>query len=44
VRAEAKASGHTLCETAKLTEVEPRSYLLAALLAALDRPGTVTFP
>jgi len=35
---------YTLCETAKLAGVDPRSYLLAAVLVAIDKPGTVTFP
>lgn len=35
---------YSLCESAKLVGVEPRSYLLQATHAAIDRPGTVTLP
>jgi len=35
---------YSLCETAKLAGVEPRSYLLQATHAALREPGTVTLP
>jgi hypothetical protein len=35
---------YTLCETAKLTGVDPHAYLLHAVEAALARPGTVTLP
>ena len=32
---------YTLCETAKLQDVEPRTYLLKAAYAAIEQPGTV---
>jgi hypothetical protein len=35
---------YTLCETAKLTDVDPHAYLLRALYRALAQPGTVTMP
>jgi transposase len=35
---------YSLCETAKLLGVEPRTYLLRATYAAIDQPGTVTLP
>lgn len=35
---------YSLCETAKLAEVEPRAYLLEATRRALQAPGTVTLP
>ncbi len=35
---------YTLCETAKLQGVEPRTYLLKAAYAAIERPGTVLLP
>lgn len=35
---------YTLCETAKLSDVDPHAYLLHATEAALARPGTVTLP
>jgi transposase len=35
---------YTLCETAKLTGVDPRAYLLHALHAAIARPGAITYP
>ena len=41
---EVAALFYTLCESAKLTGVEPRRYLLAATHAAIDTPGTATLP
>jgi transposase len=41
---EVAALFYSLCETAKLAGVEPRSYLLEATQAALRKPGTVTLP
>ena len=35
---------YTLCETARLVGVDPYTYLLRAASAAIDQPGTVTFP
>ena len=35
---------YTLCETAKLTGVDPRAYLLHALHAAIARPDAITYP
>jgi transposase len=35
---------YTLCETAKLTGVDPQAYLLRALYMALAQPGSVTIP
>jgi transposase len=35
---------YTLCETAKLLNVDPHSYLLRTLHAAIAQPGAVTFP
>jgi transposase len=35
---------YTLCETAKLTGVDPHAYLLHALHAAIARPGAITYP
>jgi transposase len=35
---------YTLCETAKLTGIDPHAYLLRALYAAITRPGTITYP
>jgi transposase len=35
---------YTLCESAKLTGVDPHTYLLHAVEAALAQPGTVTLP
>jgi transposase len=35
---------YTLCETAKLTSVDPHAYLVRALYAAVARPGAVTYP
>jgi hypothetical protein len=35
---------YTLCETAKLVGVDPRTYLLRALAAAIAHPGAVTYP
>ena len=41
---EVAALFYTLCETAKLQNIEPRAYLLRAAYAAIDNPNTVTFP
>jgi len=41
---EVAAICYTLCETAKLQNADPRSYLLRAALAAIDQPEAVTFP
>lgn len=41
---EVAALFYSLCESAKLAGVEPRSYLLQATYAAIDRPGAVTLP
>jgi hypothetical protein len=35
---------YTLCETAKLTSVDPPAYLLRALYTAIAQPGAVTYP
>jgi transposase len=35
---------YTLCETTKLTGVDPQAYLLRALYRALAQPGCVTIP
>jgi transposase len=35
---------YTLCETARLVDVDPQAYLLRAVYAAIARPGAVTFP
>jgi hypothetical protein len=35
---------YTLCETAKLTGIDPHAYLVKALYAAIVQPGTVTYP
>jgi transposase len=41
---EVAALFYSLCESAKLVGVDPRRYLLQAVYAAIDRPGTVTLP
>lgn len=41
---EVAALFYTLCETAKLRQVNPKAYLREALLAAISKPGTVTLP
>jgi len=41
---EVAALFYSLCETAKLAEVEPRAYLLEATRRALETPGAVTLP
>jgi transposase len=41
---EVAALFYTLCETAKLQNVEPRAYLLKAAYAAVENPGTVVLP
>jgi transposase len=35
---------YTLCETAKLAGVDPHTYLLRAVEAAIAQPGTITLP
>ena len=40
---EVAAVFYTLCETARLIGVDPDAYLLHAVDAAIDQPGTVTF-
>jgi transposase len=35
---------YTLCETAKLTGIDPHEYLLQALYTAIAQPGAVTYP
>jgi transposase len=42
--AEVAALSYSLIESAKLCGVEPKTYLLRALRAALAAPGTVTLP
>lgn len=42
--AEVAAVFYTLCETARLIDVDPHMYVLHAVHAAVDQPGTVTFP
>lgn len=34
----------SVCETARLVGVDPLTYLLRAVYAAIDRPGSVTVP
>ena len=34
---------YTLCETARLVGVDPHAYLLRAVYAAIDQPGTIKF-
>jgi transposase len=41
---EVAALYYTLCETAKLTGVDPHTYLLRALYTAIACPGAVTYP
>ena len=41
---EVAALFYTLCETAKLRNVEPRAYLTQAAYAAIQHPGTVILP
>src|SRR5215510_12497932 len=41
---EVAALYYTLCETAKLTGVDPHAYLLRALYTAIAQPGAVTYP
>lgn len=41
---EVAALFYSLCESAKLTGVDPKVYLLRATYAAIDRPGTPTLP
>jgi transposase len=35
---------YTLCETARLVDVDPQAYLLHAVHAAIARPGAITLP
>ena len=35
---------YTLCETAKLRNVDARAYMLKAAYAAIEQPGTVLLP
>ena len=35
---------YTLCETAKLSSVDPHAYLLHPVETGLAQPGTVTLP
>ena len=41
---EVAALFYTLCETAKLRNVEPRAYLIQAAYAAIEHPGTIILP
>ena len=41
---EVAALFYTLCETAKLRNVEPRAYLTQAAYAAIEHPGTIILP
>jgi transposase len=41
---EVAAAFYTLCETARLVGIDPHAYLLRAASAAIDNPGTITFP
>ena len=41
---EVAALFYTLCETAKLQNIEPRAYLLRAARAAIQNPAALTFP
>jgi transposase len=41
---EVAALFYSLCETAKLQNVEPRAYLLKAAYTAIENPGTVVLP
>ena len=41
---EVAALFYTLCETAKLRNVEPRAYLTQAAYAAIQHPGTIILP
>jgi transposase len=41
---EVAALFYTLCETARLVDVDPQTYLLHAAEAAIATPGTVTLP
>jgi hypothetical protein len=41
---EVAALFYSLIETAKLCDVEPKSYLLRATSKALDHPSAVTLP
>ena len=41
---EVAALFYTLCETAKLRNVEPRAYLIQAAYAAIQHPGTIILP
>ena len=35
---------YTLCETARLVEIDPHAYLLRAVEAAITTPGAITLP
>jgi hypothetical protein len=41
---EVAALFYTLCESAKLQNVEPRAYLLKAAYAAIQNSGTIVLP
>ena len=41
---EVAALFYTLFESAKLSGVEPKAYVLKAALAAIRKPGTITLP
>jgi len=41
---EVAALFYTLLETAKLSGVDPRTYLRQAAIRAINTPGTVTLP
>jgi hypothetical protein len=41
---EVAALFYSLCETAKLQNVEPRAYMLKAAYAAIESPGTIVLP
>jgi transposase len=41
---EVAALFYSLCETAKLQNVEPRAYMLKAAYTAIENPGTIVLP
>jgi hypothetical protein len=41
---EVAALFYSLCETAKLQNVEPRAYMLKAAYPAIENPGTIVLP
>ena len=41
---EVAALFYSVCETAKLLNVEPRAYMLKAAYAAIENPGTIVLP